>query len=334
MVMDEVDNSFFYGLLNQSTDSPNSLNGSKWSTDASESLRSSDLNIQLPGSDSMLDIYNTTSQFSSTHLANSVLGMEEEGGEDMIMFGSPKRDSTHQSSSTITSQYSSSSLTQMLTPNSLKSPIQPTVFGNQQEICNCVHFRGSSSSHDCTCMTRLLPLLTNLHSLDTEEDKTKFDVILGLNKEAMVLCFSALRCGCLQDELNVTIFVALMQKVVVMYESLYTRLSSSNTISGEDSGYTTGNADVKIGTYRLEKDDEERLRAQIVGLELAKIDRLVGEFRALGSSSLREGGSAIMFYNALSAHLSRSVRNATERLEETVWRMDKNHAALFRNNDA
>ena len=171
-------------------------------------------------------------------------------------------------------------------------------------------------------------MLAKLNQL-SEPQRTTFDVALTSNKDAISLCGVTLRCRqCGNDTESVTTLASLIAKIISIYKvpgSAY--LSPANgslptlskdgddTISNCSAG--SGHGCVTLGSYRMDKEDDERLKMEIVAIELRKVETLVVGFRErfCGTQMQRpQAEHESRLYEALLDFLAKKLRAEFERL--------------------
>jgi hypothetical protein len=129
-------------------------------------------------------------------------------------------------------------------------------------------------SSGCTCLSSCLQALHTLcqHSANQVADPP-FDIILTLNREAMECCNTVLNCmSCLfKAGINTSIMLlaTLIGKIVTFY-----RLAAQSNFN------TPGEPmRLMLGTYRVKGEDEQRLKSEILLMELRKVDNIFARFK-------------------------------------------------------
>lgn len=183
-------------------------------------------------------------------------------------------------------------------------------------------------SSRCQCFQRICSMLTTLSQV-SEPQRTTFDVALTKNKDAIAMCGATLRCRqCSNDTESVTMLVSLMAKIISVYKapgsaylnSINTSLptlsrDSDDTISNGSSG--SGHSYITYGSYRMDKEDDERLKMEIVAIELRKVESLIVGFRERFCGTQMQRPRAeheSRLYEAMVDFLAKRLRAEFERL--------------------
>lgn len=183
-------------------------------------------------------------------------------------------------------------------------------------------------SSRCQCFQRIISMLATLNQV-SEPQRTTFDVALTKNKDAIAMCGVTLRCRkCSNDTESVTMLVSLIAKIISIYKApgsaylnsvnaplpTFSR-DSDDTISNGSTG--SGHSYITYGSYRLDKEDDERLKMEIVAIELRKVESLVVGFRErfCGAQMQRpQAEHESRLYEALVEFLAKKLRGEFERL--------------------
>jgi hypothetical protein len=140
-----------------------------------------------------------------------------------------------------------------------------------------------------SCFRTTILTLSTLQQL-SESSHTSFDVALVHNKEAVALCMSTLNCQCASDSTIVLLVASLIAKIINIYQrpcgavSEHFGLSSKQKTNqypqwkavehrkqSHDAKAVT--ARLTLGAYNVDEGDEERLKTEIVRMELRKVVR-------------------------------------------------------------
>lgn len=139
----------------------------------------------------------------------------------------------------------------------------------------------------CQCFQLALQKLSSVNQISTSQNTT-FDVALQQGKESIALLGSILRCSCrMLDNVLVIILASLISRTLSVYQSLCTvylpHLSSPcpgrEDINNGNPSTRAPQARVTLGTYELDEDDQDRLKLNIVWIELQKMEDLIIIFR-------------------------------------------------------
>ena len=139
----------------------------------------------------------------------------------------------------------------------------------------------------CQCFQLALQKLSSVNQISTLQNTT-FDVALQQGKESIALLGSILRCSCrMLDNVLVIILASLISRTLSVYQSLCTaylpHLSSpcpgNEDVNSRNPSARALQARVTLGTYELDEDDQDRLKLNIVWIELQKMEDLIIIFR-------------------------------------------------------
>ena len=187
---------------------------------------------------------------------------------------------------------------------------------------------GKEPPSRCQCFQRIISMLATLKQV-SEPQRTTFDVALTKNKDAIAICGVTLRCRqCGNDTESVTMLVSLIATIISIYKapgsaylnSINNSLpmlsrDSDDTISNGSAG--SGHSYITYGSYRLDKEDDERLKMEIVAIELQKVESLIVGFRERFCSAQMQRPQAeheSRLYEALVDFLAKRLRAEFERL--------------------
>lgn len=121
----------------------------------------------------------------------------------------------------------------------------------------------------CSCFRTTILTLSTLQQL-SESSHTSFDVALVHNKEAVALCLSTLKCSCASDSSIVLLVASLLSKIINIYQRPCGAWKAvEHRKPSNDSKAIT--ARLTLGAYNVDEGDEERLKTEIVRMELRKV---------------------------------------------------------------
>jgi len=129
--------------------------------------------------------------------------------------------------------------------------------------------RPTSSLTSCGCFPTTILTLSTLQQL-SESPHTTFDVALVHNKEAVSSCLNTLKCGCASDSTVVLLVASLLAKIIQIYERPCGawKAVESRRMSHDSKAVT---ARLTLGAYSIDESDEEKLKTEIVKMELRKV---------------------------------------------------------------
>jgi hypothetical protein len=121
----------------------------------------------------------------------------------------------------------------------------------------------------CSCFRTTILTLSTLQQL-SESSHTSFDVALVHNKEAVALCLSTLKCNCASDSTVVLLVASLLAKIINIYQRPCGAWKAvEHRKPSHDAKAIT--ARLTLGAYNVDEGDEERLKTEIVRMELRKV---------------------------------------------------------------
>lgn len=137
-----------------------------------------------------------------------------------------------------------------------------------------VHPIHSQSIHSrvfasCNCFRATILTLSTLQQL-SESPHTSFDVALVHNKEAIALSLSTLECNCASDSIVILLVASLLAKIINIYQR---PCGAWKALDHGKSSYNSKAVTTRLtlGTFNVDEDDEEKLKTEIVRIELRKV---------------------------------------------------------------
>lgn len=141
----------------------------------------------------------------------------------------------------------------------------------------------------CQCETSLLSAQEILLRI-SDAERISFDVALAANREVLKRCSAMIECNCYSyEDTNAITLSSVIAKMVSIYWARAVGLGTSAQPDGPlglgdmaNAGFEGGGKRrgmLTMGAYRLDQADEERLKTEIVLIELSKLDKLVAEFQ-------------------------------------------------------
>ena len=199
-------------------------------------------------------------------------------------------------------------------------------------------------SSKCQCQLAIFSLQKILLRTSNLQS-TSFDVALAANKETTRRCTILIGCECFPgDDSNVMVVSSIIARMISIY---WTRASVLGTPSHTDAcasfeGTANRHADgtkkgsLTGGAYHNDKADEERLKMELVLIELKKLEKLVQEFQkgcyknGCFASDFKDGGSTTQdprtfLWRSLFQFLIQRVRSASMDLRSKVLAGEESH---------
>ena len=176
---------------------------------------------------------------------------------------------------------------------------------------------GGSGYHSCNCFNSLMQALHVMQSQTQREcGAPTLETMLVRSKDITAHGEGLLRCSCTEDSTLTMLFAALVAKYLSFYSSNNIDLVSS---PATPTGTSFGTSRLTLGKHTIDTEDEERLRMEIMSMELQKLNTLLMKFRRK-FSSLPVGYEAHLYESVLNSLNSR-LREAMEKLREQKRRL-------------
>ncbi|KAL9126314.1 MAG: hypothetical protein Q9217_004614 [Psora testacea] len=161
----------------------------------------------------------------------------------------------------------------------------------------------------CACSATTFEILRTLYDRSTSP-QTPFDTVLAIIKDALSRVSSLLACTCIGDPTYILILAASIAKMMSWYQSICRMPSQSS--SSPNTCPTT----IIVGAYRLDGEDEDAVKMQVVLNELKKVDMLMVRFGERFRALQTKHESA--FYRDLITFLRRNLRQVVEELQKDM----------------
>ncbi|KAL9100801.1 MAG: hypothetical protein Q9163_003867 [Psora crenata] len=161
----------------------------------------------------------------------------------------------------------------------------------------------------CRCAATTFEILRTLHDRSSSL-QTPFDTVLATNKDAVGRVSNLLSCTCTGDPTYILILAASITKMITWYQSICRVPAQSG------SSPTTPPTTIIVGAYRLDGDDEDSVKTQVVLNELKRVDILMARFgdRFLAIKARQESA----FYGELIMFLRRKLREVVGELQKDL----------------
>ena len=205
----------------------------------------------------------------------------------------------------------------------------------------------NSEGSKCQCQLAILSLQKTL--LRTSDLKsTSFDIVLAANKETLRRCTNLIQCECFpNDDSNVMALSSIIARMISTYWATPSVPGMpSNTDAFASFGDTANRladglkrGSLTLGAYHNDKGDEERLKLEIVLIEMEKLEKLVQEFQKgcyknfCVASDFEDGESKTQdarafLWRSLAEFLTHRVRSASMDLRSKVLAGEDSHCLL------
>lgn len=179
-----------------------------------------------------------------------------------------------------------------------------------------------SSKHSTPKLcTHNLDSLRNLPPSPITHSAASIDQVLINNKAAISNAYSLLSCSCSENPHFALTLALICTKILTSYEDIIKATNSPTSAISPTSGRRRSGSGfeglaITVGAYKMDKEDEERMRIQIVVNELRKVNRLVDEYKKKYCSVVK-GGEGI--YSALEVFMRGKL---TSTLDDLVRRLE------------
>ena len=163
--------------------------------------------------------------------------------------------------------------------------------------------------YTCDCFALCLQALQTLHNHShlpaaSQQGGLPFDVVLTINREAMVGCAAMLNCAkCVSksgNSISTMLLATIFGKIISLYgAACYFRFGSS----------TSSQTAVKLafGAYTLTGEDRRLLEMEIILLELRKVESILTSYQERFRNAQAEKDETSV-YNALTSYLDKNLR--------------------------
>ncbi|KAF6239265.1 hypothetical protein HO173_002526 [Letharia columbiana] len=193
--------------------------------------------------------------------------------------------------------------------------ISMTALPSHQQSFNATNGALSHILQTCNCFDSITQILQKVHNQSRRSSNPNLEATLSCSKEVTARGEALLNCTCTEDSTLVMLFAALVAKYLSLYAAHIDLTSSSWTFLADISAASSR---VTIGGYTMDAEDEERLRIEIVLMELQKLNTLLMKFQGKFSSS--EMGYESHTYETMVAFLNMRLREAMDKLQRQKQR--------------
>ena len=197
----------------------------------------------------------------------------------------------------------------------------------------------------CGCYRSIVEALHAMQATSTNSQYSALDTVLNDCKDMVQKGEAMLNCSCSEDSTLIMLLAGLIAKHLSFFEpgngtcppspnlSPTSPSSSASGCTSLSTSLTSNNGGtwfpptpqqpsptrITIGKYTMDGEDEERLRLEIILMELQRLNSLLAKF--YGKFSSLPAGSDRQTYETLVNYLSQKLSDATKRLERRKQRM-------------
>ena len=168
-----------------------------------------------------------------------------------------------------------------------------------------------NNHHTCNCFNSLMQAL-HVMQKQVQHQVLTLETMLIRSKDVTTHGERLLHCTCIEDSTLTMLFAALIAKYLSLYSlnNIDVACSPSSASSAETS---FSSSRLTVGGHTIDMEDEERLRMEIMSMELQKLNTLVMKFRGK-FSALPVSYEAHMYETVLNS-LNTRVREAMGKLQ-------------------
>ena len=168
-----------------------------------------------------------------------------------------------------------------------------------------------NKSHSCDCFNSLMQALHAMQK-QAQHQVLTLESTLIRSKDVTSHGERLLHCTCVEDSALTMLFAALIAKYLSLYSSDNIDLASSpSSASLADTSFSSSR--LTVGRHTIDMEDEERLRMEIMTMELQKLNALLMRFRGK-FSALPVSYEAHMYETVLNS-LTTRLREAMDKLQ-------------------
>lgn len=183
------------------------------------------------------------------------------------------------------------------------------------------------SIHDdvraCDCFLSIVQALNTIEHQPKGTRNASLEAVLSASKDVIARWETVLQCPCSDDNTLVMLLTGLITKHLSFYgcdgNGLVSSPSSSSVAS--ETSVSLPSSRVTIGKHTMEGDDEERLRIEIMMMELQKMGTLLMRFR--GKFASLPGGYEGHTNETVLNFLNMRLRDATDGLQRKKQRLNE-----------
>ena len=168
-----------------------------------------------------------------------------------------------------------------------------------------------SNRSTCNCFDSITQALQEMHMQSRGPSAPSLEATLSCSKEITSRGEVLLNCSCTEDSTLIMLFAALIAKFLSLYAANIDFSSPPSSASFADT--SDASSRVKIGRYTMDVQDEERLRTEIIMMELGKLNTLLMRFR--GKFSSLNAGYEGHTYETMLDFLNTRLREAMNKLQ-------------------
>ena len=192
-------------------------------------------------------------------------------------------------------------------PTSLSTP-SPEVSAAQDNAQASEQTKGETK-HTCDCFALCLQALQTLHNhsrlpASAQPGGLPFDVVLTINREAMLGCAAMLDCAtCVSKSgsgISTMLLATIFGKIISLYGSAcFFRFGPSKSNQSA--------VKLAFGAYTLTGEDRRLLEMEIILLELRKVENILSSYQEIFRNAQAEKDETSV-YSALTAYLDKNLR--------------------------
>lgn len=186
----------------------------------------------------------------------------------------------------------------------------------------------ANEQEGCKCLHSIMQTLQTMQTQPRDTNRQTLDTILNNSRSLIGRGEAMLDCACSEDGALVMLLSGLIVKHISSFGAAGTASTPPPPSTSSSSRYIqtthsetipSATSRVMIGTYVMNGEDEDRLRIEIVLMELQKLNTLLLKYRRKFSSMPVAG--EMQTYETIFNFLYAKLRDAQSRLEEQKQKM-------------
>ena len=194
----------------------------------------------------------------------------------------------------------------------------PSPSRDQQLITTADSPSRDNTYHTCDCFDSLMQAL-HVMQKQAQHQVLTLETTLIRSKDVTTHGERLLHCTCIEDSTLTMLFAALIAKYLSLYSSNNIDVASSpSSASLADTSFSPSR--LTVGRHTIDMEDEERLRMEIMTMELQKLNTLLMKFRGK-FSALPVSCEAHMYETVLNS-LNTRLREAMDKLQRQKQKLN------------
>ncbi|EPE35893.1 Zn2/Cys6 DNA-binding protein [Glarea lozoyensis ATCC 20868] len=165
----------------------------------------------------------------------------------------------------------------------------------------------AASTHTCSCNESIITHLSL--TPDSQDANKSYDMRLAQLQEILKLGSDVLNCACTTTNPSIPVSLSLLAARIVSILECLCHKAREDVSRGQ--GQTVSNGDrYSLGMYQIAKEDERRLKQEMLGLQIKKAELLVLCSKEVAGRSNRQMDTQAMVSDKLFSYLGEQVAEA------------------------